>query len=74
MNGVRKAALVTGAATGIGRAAAIALARAGFDVAVNFSRSGNEARVTAAECEKAGAKTLAVQADVGDDAGVRRMM
>jgi 3-oxoacyl-[acyl-carrier protein] reductase len=74
VNGVRKAALVTGAATGIGRAAAIALARAGFDVAVNFSRSGNEARVTAAECEKAGAKTLAVQADVGDDAGVRRMM
>jgi NAD(P)-dependent dehydrogenase (short-subunit alcohol dehydrogenase family) len=35
----RKVALVTGAATGIGRAAAVARAEAGFDVVINYSRS-----------------------------------
>ena len=34
-----KAALVTGSATGIGRAAAIALAKAGYNVAINYSRN-----------------------------------
>ena len=70
----KKAALVTGAATGIGSAAAIALARAGYDVAVNYSRSSNSAAETAAECEKAGAKAFTVQADVADDAAVKRMV
>lgn len=70
----RKAALVTGGATGIGSAASVALARAGFDVAVNYSRSSNSAAETAAQCEKAGAKAITVQADVGDDSSVKRMM
>jgi 3-oxoacyl-[acyl-carrier protein] reductase len=70
----RKAALVTGAATGIGSAAAVALARAGYDVAVNYSRSSNSASETAAQCEKAGAKAFTVQADVADDAAVKRMV
>jgi len=70
----RKAALVTGAATGIGSAAAVALARAGYDVAVNYSRSANAAGDTAAQCKKAGAKAITVQADVADDASVRRMV
>jgi len=70
----RKAALVTGAATGIGRSAAIALAGAGFDVAINYSRSAGPAKETAAACEKAGARAVTIQADVGDDASVRRMM
>ena len=69
-----KAALVTGAATGIGRAAALALARAGYDVAINYSSSEKAARMTAAEAEKAGAKTLLVQCDVSDEAGVRKML
>ena len=73
-NPQRKAALVTGAATGIGSAAAVALARAGYDVAVNYSRSSNAAGETAAQCEKAGAKAITVQADVADDAAVRRMV
>ena len=38
-----KAALVTGSATGIGRAAAIALARAGYDVAINYSKNAKGA-------------------------------
>jgi 3-oxoacyl-[acyl-carrier protein] reductase len=70
----RKAALVTGAATGIGRSAALALARAGFDVALNYSSSEAAARETAAQAEKAGAKTLLVRCDVSDEKGVRAML
>jgi 3-oxoacyl-[acyl-carrier protein] reductase len=70
----RKAALVTGGATGIGRAAVLALARAGFDVALNYSSSEAAARKTAAEAEKLGASTLVVRCDVSDESGVRAML
>ena len=70
----RKAALVTGAATGIGAAAVLALARAGYDVAVNYSSSEKAARDTAAQAEKLGAKTLVIKCDVADEAGVRAML
>ncbi|HYX64667.1 MAG TPA: SDR family oxidoreductase [Burkholderiales bacterium] len=70
----RKVALVTGAATGIGRSAVLALARAGYDVAVNYASSEKAARETAAEAEKLGAKTLLVRCDVADEAGVRAML
>ena len=70
----RKAALVTGGATGIGRAAVLALARAGFDVALNYSSSEAAARKTAAEAEKLGASTLVVRCDVSDEASVRAML
>jgi 3-oxoacyl-[acyl-carrier protein] reductase len=70
----RKAALVTGGATGIGRSAVLALARAGFDVAVNYSSSETAARETAAEAEKLGARTLLVRCDVSDEKAVRAML
>jgi 3-oxoacyl-[acyl-carrier protein] reductase len=70
----RKKALVTGAATGIGRSAALALARAGYDVAVNYASSEAAARDTAAEAERLGAKTLLLRCDVANEAGVRAMM
>ena len=70
----RKAGLVTGGATGIGRSAVLALARAGFDVAVNYSSSETAARETAAEAEKLGARTLLVRCDVSDEQGVRAML
>ena len=70
----RKAALVTGGATGIGRSAVLALARAGFDVAVNYSSSETAARETVAEAEKLGARTLLVRCDVSDEKGVRAML
>ena len=70
----RPAALVTGAASGIGRSAALALARAGYDVAVNYSRSEAAARAVCAEAEKCGARTLLLRCDVSDDAGVRAML
>jgi 3-oxoacyl-[acyl-carrier protein] reductase len=69
-----KVALVTGAATGIGRSAVLALARAGYGVVVNYSSSEKAARETAAEAEKLGAKTLVVRCDVSDEAGVRSMV
>jgi 3-oxoacyl-[acyl-carrier protein] reductase len=69
-----KAALVTGGASGIGRSAVLALARAGYNVAVNYSSSEGAARATAAEAERLGAKTLLAQCDVSDEAGVRAMM
>jgi 3-oxoacyl-[acyl-carrier protein] reductase len=70
----RKAALVTGGATGIGRSAVLALARAGFDVALNYSSSETAARETAAEAETLGARTLLVRCDVSDEQGVRAML
>ncbi len=74
MNDNKPAALVTGSATGIGRAEAIALAAAGYDVAVNFSRSADEAAETAAECERHGAATVVIGCDVADDAQVKSMV
>jgi 3-oxoacyl-[acyl-carrier protein] reductase len=70
----RKAALVTGAATGIGRSAVLALARAGYDVAINYSSSEAAARETATEAGKLGAKTLLLKCDVSDESGVRAML
>jgi len=70
----RKVALVTGGATGIGAAAVLALARAGYDVALNYSSSESAARETAKEAEKLGARTLAIKCDVSDEKGVRSML
>lgn len=70
----KPAALVTGAATGIGRSAAIALAKHGYNVVVNYSRSEDAANFTAREAEAAGAKTLLCRADVSDDSSVRAML
>src|SRR6266478_4340720 len=70
----KKVALVTGAATGIGRAAAVALAEAGFDVVINYSQSEQAARTTAEQAQAKGAKTLLFQCDVSDDRCVRKML
>jgi 3-oxoacyl-[acyl-carrier protein] reductase len=70
----RRVALVTGGSSGIGRAAALALAGAGFDVAVNYSRSEQAARETAKLAHEKGAKTLLFRCDVSDDPSVRKML
>jgi 3-oxoacyl-[acyl-carrier protein] reductase len=70
----RPAALVTGASTGIGRAAAVALAGAGFDVAINYASSEKAAHQTAELAKAKGSKTLLFQCDVSDDATVRKML
>jgi 3-oxoacyl-[acyl-carrier protein] reductase len=76
MNGFmssKKAALVTGGATGIGRSAVLALARAGYDVAINYSSSESAAKDAAAQAEKFKVKSLLVKCDVADEAAVRSM-
>lgn len=69
-----KAAIVTGSGTGVGRATALALARLGCDVLVNYSRSRDEAERAAAEVRALGVNALAVRADVADDAACRAMV
>jgi len=70
----RKKALVTGAASGIGRSAVLALARAGYDVGINYSSSDAAAAATASEAARLGANTLLLKCDVSDEAGVRAML
>ncbi len=69
-----KAALVTGAATGIGHSAVMALARAGYDVAINYASSEKAARETAEQAAKLGVRTLLIKCDVSDESGVRAMI
>jgi NAD(P)-dependent dehydrogenase (short-subunit alcohol dehydrogenase family) len=65
-------ALVTGAAKGIGRATALALARAGLDVAVNdLDAAGAEA--TAGAVREVGRRSLALPGDVSISAEVRAL-
>lgn len=70
----RKKALVTGGATGIGRSAVLALARAGFDVAINYGSSAKAAEKVAEEAQTLGAATMTLQCDVSDDTAVRQML
>lgn len=70
----KPAALVTGASSGIGRRTAVALARNGYDVVINYSRRDEAARETAGEVEATGAKALLWRCDVSDDAAVRTML
>lgn len=69
----RPIALVTGSATGIGRAAAARFAALGYDVVVNYSRSEAEARETCRMVETLRAKSLLIQCNIGSDAEVQNM-
>jgi 3-oxoacyl-[acyl-carrier protein] reductase len=60
-----KTALVTGASRGIGRASALALAKAGAQVLVHYASGAAEAQAVVAEIRSAGGRADAVQADLG---------
>ncbi len=66
-------ALVTGANSGIGRAIANALGRAGADVVVNYVVKPEEAEKVADEIRRGGRRAMIAQADVADEAQVRAM-
>ena len=70
----RGAALVTGAARRIGRAIALELARAGFDVAVHHNNSEADAADTVREIEALGRRAVGLQADLTDEAAARRLI
>jgi glucose 1-dehydrogenase len=61
-----KVAIVTGSSRGIGRAAAIELARQGANVTVNYGVHGGEAAEVGAEIEKLGQRALLFQGNVAD--------
>ena len=60
----RPAALITGAAKGIGRQIALTLAEKGYDVAVNYHTDQNAAEEVCREAESFGGRALAVYADM----------
>jgi 3-oxoacyl-[acyl-carrier protein] reductase len=67
-------ALVTGASRGIGKSTALALARAGANVAVNFQSNSEAAADVCRQIEALGRKAIAVQADVSKTADVDRLV
>lgn len=69
-----KTALITGGARRLGRASALALARAGADVAITYRNSAREARETVIDLSGFGVRAFALHCDVTDEASVRDMM
>jgi NAD(P)-dependent dehydrogenase (short-subunit alcohol dehydrogenase family) len=66
-------ALVTGASKGVGRGIALALARAGADVAVNYNSDLSGAEAVAGEIREMGRQAMVVGADVGKAVAVQSM-
>jgi enoyl-[acyl-carrier protein] reductase III len=69
-----KSAVITGSGRGIGREIALALARRGCNVAVNYFRRRAEAEQTAAAAAALGVRTTIVKANVGQDEEVRALV
>ena len=69
-----KKAIVTGSSRGIGRGIALALARQGTDVIINYRSSQKEAEAVVEEIRKIGRDSLAIQADVSRKSEVEKMV
>ncbi len=66
-----KTVLITGGAKRLGRASALALARAGADVAITFNRSAREAQHTVIDLAAIGVRAFALRCDVTNEKSVR---
>ncbi|MDP2645291.1 MAG: 3-oxoacyl-ACP reductase family protein [Desulfobacterales bacterium] len=69
-----KTAIVTGGTRGIGKAVALAFAREGANVAINYTRSEDAAREIVREIEGMGRKALSFKVDVAVGSEVRHMV
>lgn len=69
-----KTALVTGAAKRIGRAIALVLAQAGYDIGVHYGQSRDEALALVRDLEALGVRAHALQADLSDVANVSQLI
>jgi len=67
---IPRAALVTGGARRLGRAIALGLAEAGFDIAIHYAGSAAEAAATADEVRARGRRAVTLQSDLGREAEV----
>jgi 3-oxoacyl-[acyl-carrier protein] reductase len=67
-------AIVTGASRGIGKGIALALAKAGCDVVVNYISKDAEANATVDEIRRLGRRAIALQGDVSNSDDVRRVV
>lgn len=72
--GAARAALVTGGARRLGRAIALGLASAGWDVAVHYGRSAEEAARTVEDIRALGRRAAALGADLADAAQVAALV
>jgi NAD(P)-dependent dehydrogenase (short-subunit alcohol dehydrogenase family) len=70
----RARALVTGGGVRLGRAIALGLADAGFDVVIAYHRSAAAARATVRDLRGHGARALAVRTDLREPAAARRLV
>jgi 3-oxoacyl-[acyl-carrier protein] reductase len=69
-----KTALVTGSARGIGRGVALALAEAGYGVAIHYRSSGDQAEKTRLEVQAFGVKAVSLQADLTDPVQAEKLV
>lgn len=69
-----KHALVTGASRGIGRMIALEFAKHGANVAVNYAGSEDKAKEVVEEIKQYGVEAFPIQADVSDEASVKKMV
>ena len=70
---MRKVVLVTGGGRGIGAATCILAAQKGWDVAVNYAANAEAAHQVVRQIQATGARAIAIQADVADEAQVLAM-
>lgn len=71
---IPRSALVTGGAKRLGRAMALALAEAGFDLAIHYAASEAEAAATVAEIQFLGRRAVALRGDLAQEADVQRLL
>jgi len=70
---MRKVVMVTGGGRGIGAATCVLAAQKGWDVAVNYAANAEAAQQVVKQIQATGARAIAVQADVADEAQVLAM-